>query len=495
MLYRDVDNFYGPLSQYFNAALFASFGPSLMHLVAANLLIFAAILTMTYLLFRRAWGVGAALTSLALFIAVFGFSQLGGNGNYNYVTPYAHETTHGIFVCLALVIVLVRWVEQGTLAGSFLIGLLAGCTLVLKPEFMLASVVVMLGAMAAKGRWGSPTSLPALALMGGAAILPTASFALYFATIMPWGDAINAACRGWLNAVTTTRFSGYPMELSFLGLDRPAERFCNEILATVYACALVAMIGAGAWLAGRPSPRWLYWLGVGLMATGMVWVSANEVVWPEVGRCLPGLMLIYVGLCAASLFGAKHDAGDRRAQVARFLIALLALALLARMFLNPRIYHFGYVQAVMAAIALPAILIEELPQRLGLGRRGAMTVAIGTFALLLPGVVILCAWSIQLLGEKTVPVGTGGDLFYSSRYDRTGEFVDAVSAALRQGPRDRTLLVLPEGITRYGSEPGEGKELIDWVTKNYGVEAAQGGNPLDCYQLGVVVLTRKPGFP
>src|SRR5438045_3637071 len=56
LLYRDVDDEYGPLSQYFNAALFKAFGPGLMVLVSANLAIFAGIVSSIYLLARRAWG-------------------------------------------------------------------------------------------------------------------------------------------------------------------------------------------------------------------------------------------------------------------------------------------------------------------------------------------------------------------------------------------------------------------------------------------------------
>jgi hypothetical protein len=56
VLYRDVDDFYGPLSQYFNAALFRIFGPGLMVLVTANLVVFAAIVILLYFLVRRAWG-------------------------------------------------------------------------------------------------------------------------------------------------------------------------------------------------------------------------------------------------------------------------------------------------------------------------------------------------------------------------------------------------------------------------------------------------------
>jgi len=91
VLYRDIDCFYGPLSKYFNAGLFKCFGPGLMVLVTANLVVFAAILAVIYGLCRRAWGAGPALAASAVFVAVFGFSQFVKTGNYNYATPYAHE--------------------------------------------------------------------------------------------------------------------------------------------------------------------------------------------------------------------------------------------------------------------------------------------------------------------------------------------------------------------------------------------------------------------
>src|SRR5438105_3626205 len=138
VLYRDVDLLYGPLSQYFNALLFRIFGPGVMVLVAANLAVFGAILAVLYLLCRRAWGVPSALVAGAIFVAVFGFSQFVHWGNLNYATPYAHETTHGMLICLLLCLILVRAAENLTISRSFLAGGLLGLTAVLKPEFMLA---------------------------------------------------------------------------------------------------------------------------------------------------------------------------------------------------------------------------------------------------------------------------------------------------------------------------------------------------------------------
>lgn len=127
VLYRDVAGEFGPLSAYFHTVLFKCFGTGLMVLVTANLAVFAAISLVIYHLCRRAWGVGAALASSAVFIAVFGFSQFVGIGNYNYATPYAHETTHGFLICLLLVMILVRWVREATLRRSFCAGGLFGC--------------------------------------------------------------------------------------------------------------------------------------------------------------------------------------------------------------------------------------------------------------------------------------------------------------------------------------------------------------------------------
>jgi len=73
VLYRDVAQNYGPLSQYFNALLFVVFGPGLVVLVTANLVIFGLILLTLSRLLRRAWGPGAAILASALFVSPLGY--------------------------------------------------------------------------------------------------------------------------------------------------------------------------------------------------------------------------------------------------------------------------------------------------------------------------------------------------------------------------------------------------------------------------------------
>ena len=75
VLYRDVDDVYGPFSQYFNAGLFRVFGPGLIVLAVANLVIITALVAAAYGVFRRAWGAVGAWTACCLFISLFAFNQ------------------------------------------------------------------------------------------------------------------------------------------------------------------------------------------------------------------------------------------------------------------------------------------------------------------------------------------------------------------------------------------------------------------------------------
>jgi hypothetical protein len=45
------------------------------------------------------------------------------------------------------------------------------------------------------------------------------------------------------------------------------------------------------------------------------------------------------------------------------MIAVLAAALMTRMVLNGRIYQFGFYQAALASVLVPAVMIGELPER------------------------------------------------------------------------------------------------------------------------------------
>lgn len=539
VLYRDADDFYGPLSQYVNAGLFHVFGPGLIVLVAANLAIFAAIAALLYALFRRAWGPGAAIAALAVFIGVFGFSQYVNGGCYTYAAPYAHEATHGLFVCLLLVWALLGWLERPSCWRSAAVGLCFGLTLVLKAEFILAAGLVLIAALWLNRRSAAVMPASAGMCLAAAAVLPSAVFLALFRCSMDWADAWSGAARAWWAVVGSRRFVSDPVQLGFLGLDQPWAHLREHALATAEAAGLIALMAGAAWAIGRLSHRIARAAALVVFAGAALDAGAFAIHWIFVGKCLLGLALLY-------LASRVRPSADRNA--ARTLLAVLAAALLARMALNGRIYQFGFCQAALAAMLVTAVLMGEIPSLLRARGGLACALPIAAAALLAPGVAYLMERSGAAWRLRTHPVAEGRDRFWSlpPSVDPTGELVNLVSARLRRTDPSDTVLVLPEGeminylarrpsplapffyfsavtsggaedaivdqlqrrppdwvviisrdlreygIQRYGESPGHGQEIMRWVDAHYLFQGAAGGDPLDVHQRGAVLLRRAP---
>ena len=548
VLYRDVDDFYGPLSQYFNAGIFTVFGPGLMVLVAVNLVIFTAIVAVIYQLFRRGWGPLAAWVAAAVFISVFGFPQSSGVGNYNYATPYAHEATHGLLVCLLLVTVLPAWVAEATPRRSFVAGGLFGLCAVLKPEIVLAAGLVTLVAWIVQRWFHRPWRPAAIGAWAAGAVLPTVLFAFYFSTQVPWAMAGQFAGRAWLNA-TSTRFTGDPVQMRFLGFDQPGPHALQHLGATLFALGVIAVIAGGVWLVDRPRAAGRRWLLLVAMAVGLGLLSWFKLPWVDAGRCLLGLALIYGAVCVVTLLRQARTGTDFLATTLRLLLAMLAVALLGRMLLNGRIPQFGFYQAALATLLVPAVLIGELPARLRVGRWGRIVAVAGCLALVVPGVIYYAGDSRKQLVVKTQIVGEGRDRFvtFLPNLDPTGELVAKASSWLRNAAagRNQTLLVLPEGeminylarlpspvapffffsaatrggaeaeivraldrnppdwivlvsrdlreygVQRYGESPEQGGQILEWAGDRYEVAATFGDDPLDYRQRGLMILKRR----
>jgi len=198
---KDVDDLYGPLSRFIDAGLFKVFGTGIMVLAWANILIYFLILTLIYVLFKRAWGILASFAASFVFVGVFSFSQLTLISNYNFITPYSQQVTHGFLVSLVIVWLIPGWIESANIKRSFFLGLMVGITAVLKPEFLLSSGLLLVAAFIYRIKLQEIPKLKAIiaGVLGG--ILPTTLFFLYFLTYLPMKKAGLAACYAWLNGV------------------------------------------------------------------------------------------------------------------------------------------------------------------------------------------------------------------------------------------------------------------------------------------------------
>ena len=545
VMYRDVDGFYGPLSQYFNGIVFAIFGPSLTTLVAVNLIVFTAIVALLYFCCRRAWGALAAFVASALFISVFGFSQHVLAGNFNYATPYAHETTHGVLVCLALVAVLARWLERPTVRTSAFVGGLVGLTAILKPEIMLAAGLLLLTGLVLHGwRHGWPRAAHWGALAVGL-VVPSVGFFAYFLLSFPAGEALAVTAKAWLNVASSSHTGGV-IQANFLGTDQIGANLGRHLAATLLALAVGAGLAGAAWAADRvAAARVRYalcaaWVGV------VAWLASRFISWPEVGRCLLGVMLLFGAVKSVAAFRARAGSAAWPHETMRLLLAVLAAGLLARMALNGRLFQYGFYQAALAAVLIPAVVVGELRGWLRL-KQGNLFVIAGTVALLLPGVVHLTQHSNTMFRLKTELIGSGGDRFYAfpEKIAPGGRLVNLGLDYLSRQPAGASLVVLPEGtminyltrrpstvpefsfyaatttggreaklverlranppdwvmlvtfdlreygIARYGEKSGSGLDLLRWLETDYQRTAKVGGDPLDPLDAGAQIFQPK----
>jgi hypothetical protein len=547
VLYRDVDDYYGPLSQYLNATLFSAFGPGLMVLVWANLAIFVGIVSLLFLLLRRAWGPLAATIASATFIVLFGFTRFSSTGSFNYATPYAHEASHGMLVLLLLTATLARWCNRPELWTSAFAGLLAGLTLVLKPEIALAGGVITLGAVAIRIGFRSRWDWRWCVAWAAAAATPTLFFVARFWPYFEWQGALAAACRGWLNVVATSAYVRDPVQLNYLGLDAPLKNVVAQLRATGIAFAAAAWIGAAGFAVGKISSRSLRYAIAAVMLAGLLvagWENTSS-EWIYVGRCLPFAGVALVGWQVTRFFWTAQL--DDRVISLRIFFALLGLVLMARMALNARIYQFGFYQAAIEAVVLVAFLIGEFPGLIGRTPMARATILAGAIALIGPGLARLVDQNRRTHTLVNFPVGEGRDQFLTLQpsFLASTQTLGGIVEQLSKLPPGQKLLVLPEGlmlnylarmpsplpqffyysvateagkerelvgrlekkppewvvlvardlkeygIEHYGERSGAGKDLLEWLGQNYDATGAVDGRPMEVERDGAQVFRRK----
>ncbi|TFG86183.1 MAG: hypothetical protein E4H17_04390, partial [Gemmatimonadales bacterium] len=193
VLYRDVRHLSGPLSPYWNALVFQILGVGLHSLVWANVALIALMTGLLYRLLRRIAGPLSAFMGPAVMLLGFAFGQLSRVGNYNYLTPYAHEITHGLTLSLGVLAVLAVRERLGA-ATYGLAGLLLGAVALTKVEVFLpiGAALALFSALELRAEAATHALRPSPALrrLGlvvlGAGLAPTVAL-LLLTRAMPLG--------------------------------------------------------------------------------------------------------------------------------------------------------------------------------------------------------------------------------------------------------------------------------------------------------------------
>jgi hypothetical protein len=435
VLTRDVAWFYGPLSQYWNAALFSVFGVGLTTLVWANAALFTLILVLLHSLLRSFSSDIAATLACLVVMATCGFGRLVGIGNYNYITPYSHEMTHGVLLGLAALAALQRWRTHGRDAWIVASGVCVGLTFLTKPEIFAAALIGAGVALAGHTRSAAVGTAHVGARFAVGLVAPIGATWALLAQPLGAADAALATLAA-VRPFLSSRVISSPFYQAVLGTDAPMR---NTLLMLVSAAAVALVGGAGAAVAAWPQPRQARLARIAIIATvaAVVWIP-----WFGLVRSWP-LLVLSVLVC--SLWRTMGDRGSARWPMAAGFAAF-ALGMLGRMALNARIPHYGFVLAMPATALLVAVSWSWVPE--GLRARGlvprAYVSVLATVLSLFVGVHALL-WSNVHAALQT-PVGVGHDRFIA---DHRGPAIAETLAWIAQryppGTPRPTLVVFPEG--------------------------------------------------
>jgi hypothetical protein len=547
LLYRDIVILHGPLSQYFNAFWFKLFGPSLTVLIFVNLAILAGI---TVVLYKSVHRFADSLTATAVclvLLTLFGFSQYVRVGNYNYVTPYTHEATHGIALTAAMILALSHYLTRGGRVAGALSGLCLGLVLLTKVEVALAALGVVLIGFAMARFVGPPSASPKrdeLVLFCGMALAPALGFYLYFLSYLPAEQALHSVGQGFF--VLSGEVTKNVFYMRILGLDKPADNLSRMLI--MFVGVVIFILGAvTADVVSRRATRhtWLTAIVLGLVFLLALYLEFDLLPWLDIPRVLPLTTSLALAVFVALLL--KHP---RRMELWPALLPMVlwttfALGLLSKMVLNVHLYHYGFYLAMPATLVLVICLTYWIPtvlrRTIGCGvvfrtlalailaaasmyylNRSQRIYRLKNFAVGKGGDTIftygpkvhisglVTSLTLEWIQEKTSPESTlvglpeGIMLNYLSRRATTSPYLNFMMGEmivfgekrmvddLKARPSDYVILVDNDpsefGVGPFGTDPRYGQQIMDWVKQHYTPITLIGGEPLQSRDFGIKIL-------
>ncbi len=451
-LYRDLAYFNPPLSPYLNALWFSWFGVGIQTVVFCNLAILAGIVALLYTLLSAISDRWSATIACLVFLLLFAFGQLVLSGNYNFICPYSHEMTHGLFLSLVGFWWFFRFLRSGQRIFLAAAGLSLGGVFLTKAEVFLATALALAAGLALRWMLRRPgrkrVGQETVMVIGMAGIPPLIAW-VFLCQAMPPDVALKGILGPWpfivhgqVQSLTFYRrlagFSGFGANLKLL--------IC---WTACYAAAglVLASLSLGV---RRFRARIMMWAGI---VSGVIAVSLFE--WSrqafpgnlifEGFRPLPLVMGILGVSCLRRVLRERGREGQQASGILRVLLIVWAGALLAKMLFNVHIYQYGFALAMPATLLLVLAVVTWVPQALEARQGQGQIFRVTGVALLLILVMGNLGVVALFFEEKTYRVAAGADSFLASS-DRATEVQELVAYLGEQGTGRETLVVLPEGV-------------------------------------------------
>lgn len=445
-LYVDNAYFDGPLSPYLNALWMKLFGVSITSVMVANFIVMIAVIALLHGLLRRAAGRVAALVGALLFVAISCFGRLVPCGNYNFMTPYSHHFTYGFLFSLAAISCTHL---PSRLRGRHVAftGLLVGLVFLTKVEFAFAAALVAVAGLLLRTGSERPDQRLRLALILSCAAASPAviAFSLLVLRMPP-----AAALRGTLGSIYWTlasHITSLPFYRAGLGIDDVRGNLL--LLATgatfifLAACVAVGVAFASARITRTRESRIAPVIAFVTVIALLMFTLGSPRWFDAIPKALPLAMAVLTATWLVIYLRSPRETENSQVLALRIALCLYALALLGKMVLNARLYHYGFVLAVPALLLLVAGFVSWLPAAASKrGADGGVVRAVGLACVSVLALIYVGAM-IPLIRNQQHPVGSGPNAFLADERGAAEQIM--VEWINKNVPAEATLAVVPEG--------------------------------------------------
>jgi hypothetical protein len=358
VLYKDIAYLNGPASVYFHALVFKMFGPGILILSGLNILLITVLTYLIHAVFLKIGNHLSGLVTSLTFLTVFAFPQYVVTGNYNFVSPYANELTHGIFLSFLAIYQLTKYLEKKRSADIAIIGAITGLIFLTKQEVFLAEFLsISFCLFIAFKMENLPQKLlvQKFALFTGASMIFPLLFLLYFSVHMPLSQAFLSIITPWIYAANES-----VRELFFyqkiLGIDDPGHNLTRMAFFTLlFLIGFTLLFFLNHLLKHKPKHARALAFLVSLIISGLAFYCGLS--WIELPRPLPLFMVI---LGTILIYNLKQKFHPRN--LIFLCLTLFSFLLMLKMILNVHVYHYGFALALPATLVFIKVILDELPE-------------------------------------------------------------------------------------------------------------------------------------
>lgn len=441
VLYRDVAYFNGPLSPYVNALLFLIWGASVKTLFLANALILTIVLSLLFHQLQKHFSLVASTVTCVTTAVIFGVAHLTQYGNYNFISPYSHEMTHGMLLSVLVFCLLNNeWDSGYKWAG---IGVLWGLVFLGKPEFFVATSMMIGTAIALATLRGDVRAAVAARqilclLAGGFAIVAATWIAL--GQLLGYSDAALNLLGSW-RFVLTSKVASLHFYQYVSGFNSPWHNL-QVCLRSCFAIGL-SLFGLFALQRNLGGKGWANPFTAVCLLTSLWMSEYGFYVFLLHSKALYALCVVLcAGMVAYSLRNRQSSSGSQYVPLACW--SVFAMVLLSKMMLRPFVSFYGFALALPVFVLAAAMAIDWLPRAFSGLRRGNR-VRYAVIALLLFDAGSASLRTCRFTRAKTGTLAIGAESLQCKQPEAavlasTSEYL---STNLRP---TETLLVLPEGV-------------------------------------------------